>query len=414
MEIFIIELYQKNLIKFGDFTLKSGKKSGIYFDLRTIISYPKLLDKMIDLFWEKIKDLDFDLICGVAYGAIPIASGICLKYGKPMLIKRKEKKDYGTKKLVEGEYAKGQKCLLIDDVMTTGGSIGENIEDLEKEGLIINEKVVFLDRREDEDKNLMKDVKYLITKAKVLEILNIYLGKNGNPIEKLRNISKNKKSKLILSADILKWQELKNLIFKAREHICAVKIHIDIMEDMGLNEIYELKKMARGYEFLVIEDRKFSDIANTVKLQYGYGTHRIAEWADLVTIHGIMGPGILEGMRQVLAERGLLERRGILIVAEASSHDNLINGEYTNRMIEMAKNNKDLVTGFITQHRLSDEFLNFTPGVNHDKKSDNCDQTYRNINIIDTDFIIVGRGIYEAEDITRAAIYYKGYNEIKK
>lgn len=413
METFIIELYQKNIIKFGNFTLKSGKQSNIYFDLRSIIAHPKLLNQMVDLFWDKIKYVDFDLICGVAYGAIPIASGICLKYGKPMLIKRREKKNYGTKKLVEGEYKKGQKCLLIDDVVTTGGSIQENTEDLEKEGLIVWKKIVFLDRQEDEP--TMNDISPLITIQEVLQILNIYLGNKGDPIEELRYFAELKETRLILSADVTKWRELENLLFEVGEHICAVKIHIDIMEDMDLAKIYELKKMARTFNFLIIGDRKFSDIGNTVKMQYGGGVHRLVEWTDFVTVHGIMGPGILEAMREVLEEKRLLGKKGVLLVAEVSSKDNLIDEKYTEKIVKMTENYEDLVAGFITQHKLSDKFLNITPGINENMVGDIYDQRYKNLDSVDTDFIIVGRGIYESEDVIKAAIYYKEeMNKINK
>lgn len=405
METFIIELYQKNIIKNGDFILKSGKKSSMYFDLRTIISYPKLLNQMVDLFWDKIKDMDFDLICGVAYGAIPVATGISLKYNKPMLIKRKERKDYGTKKIIEGEYKKGQKCLLIDDVVTTGKSIQENVEDLEKEGLIIKKRIVFLNRCE--DKYVMDDIESLINIQEVFQILNIYLGNDGNPIEKLWNFAKLKKNRLILSGDITKWQKLRDLISKVGEHICALKIHIDIMEDMDLKKIYELKKIARAFNFLIIEDRKFCDIGNTIKMQYEGGIYRVVEWTDFCTVHGIMGSGIFKAMRQVLEERRLLGKKGILLIAEASSKGNLIDEKYTKEIMKMAEDNKDLVMGFITQHRLSNNFLNITPGISSNHISDNYDQLYKNISEIDTDFIIVGRGIYESDDVVKEAIFHK-------
>lgn len=133
-------------IKEGNFTLKSGQTSSVYVDLRLVISYPHLLSEMGDLLAEKIKGLNCDLIVGVPYTALFFATSLSLKSGLPMIMRRKEKKAYGTQKQIEGNYLSGQKVLIVEDVVTTGSSILETAEDLIQEGLIVKDIVAVLER----------------------------------------------------------------------------------------------------------------------------------------------------------------------------------------------------------------------------------------------------------------------------
>lgn len=160
MQSIISELYQINAIQTGEFVLKSGQTSTIYCNLRKIISYPPLLQNIADAMWEKIKATKFDLICGVPYTALPIATAISLKHNLPMVMRRKEKKDYGTKQLIEGVYESGMRCLLIEDTVTTGMSILETAADLEAEGLIITDVVAVIDREQGGREALAKKYRF--------------------------------------------------------------------------------------------------------------------------------------------------------------------------------------------------------------------------------------------------------------
>ena len=141
------ELLSAGCIKFGEFTLKSGLKSPIYIDLRQIITYPKLLEKIGQAYLPILKDLNFDRIAGLPYAAIPIATAISLAGNYSMIYPRKEVKTYGTKAEIEGEYHAGETVVVIDDLATTGGSKFEAIEKLTGVGLVVKDVVVLVDRQ---------------------------------------------------------------------------------------------------------------------------------------------------------------------------------------------------------------------------------------------------------------------------
>ena len=140
-------LLSAGCIKFGDFTLKSGLQSPIYIDLRQIISYPKLLAEIAQVYLPILKNLQFSRIAGLPYAAIPIATAISLAGNYPMIYPRKEVKTYGTKAEIEGEYHVGETVLVIDDLATTGGSKFEAIEKLTGVGLVVKDVVVLVDRQ---------------------------------------------------------------------------------------------------------------------------------------------------------------------------------------------------------------------------------------------------------------------------
>lgn len=170
----ILKLHEINGLKFGEFKLKTGALSPIYIDLRVIVSYPDILKQIASNMWNVVKDLEFDVICGVPYTALPIATAMSLENNKPMVMRRKEIKDYGTKKSIEGVFEKSQKCLIVEDLVTSGSSVFETIEPLKHGGLEVKDIVVLVDRQQGGKDNLENkgyNLHSILTMDEVLEIL---------------------------------------------------------------------------------------------------------------------------------------------------------------------------------------------------------------------------------------------------
>lgn len=167
----IHSLYKIGAIQFGEFKLKSGLTSTIYMNLRKIISYPDILRAVAEAMWEKTQACQYQLVCGVPYTALPIATCLSLEHNLPMIMRRKEKKDYGTKQSIEGEFQPNQTCLVIEDVVTSGASIIETVTDLENAGLKIKDLVALIDREQGGRETLTQKY-HLHTILSLTDILN--------------------------------------------------------------------------------------------------------------------------------------------------------------------------------------------------------------------------------------------------
>lgn len=151
-------LHQKGIIKFGDFTLASGKKSSYYVDLRLVPSYPHQFRTMIKYLQNNIAESvglnSFDSLVSVPTGGLVIASALAIETVKPLIYVRNKPKDYGTSKSVEGQIHEGMKVVMIDDVATTGGSVVNAIKSLKEANITIEDAYVIVNRMEGADEAL--------------------------------------------------------------------------------------------------------------------------------------------------------------------------------------------------------------------------------------------------------------------
>ncbi|WP_462315954.1 orotate phosphoribosyltransferase [Methanobrevibacter sp.] len=146
---YLIGLLKENEVFLeGDFTLSSGKKSSYYINMKKAITEPEILSTISKLITEKIGDEDIDKVAGPALGAVPIATAVSLESGLPLLMIRKEKKGYGTSKLIEGELNPDDEVIVVEDVSTTGGSLLKAINAIQDNGGNVVRAFVVVDREE--------------------------------------------------------------------------------------------------------------------------------------------------------------------------------------------------------------------------------------------------------------------------
>lgn len=147
-------LHELGAVKFGRFKLASGIESPIYVDLRLLVSRPRLLAQAAERYARVLAPLPCDRICGVPYAALPIATAVALESNVPLIYPRKEVKEHGLGKEIEGAWQPGEHVVIIEDLITSGGSTIATAERLRAAGLIVDHAIVLIDREQGGAANL--------------------------------------------------------------------------------------------------------------------------------------------------------------------------------------------------------------------------------------------------------------------
>jgi len=377
------ELKNNHIIKNGTFELKSGKISNVYIDIKKIISFPRLHLQVCNEIAKKINP-DASLICGTPYGAVSFTSYISITRDLPMIFLRHVPKAYGTKKIIEGNFSKGEKVVLIEDVVTTGSSVFEAARKLEENGLVVSQIITIFSRSDNMD--LMYGsipVQYLY-----------HIGQISKRKCSLTQIVREKNTNICLAADVRQMKDLRNLIETVGKYICILKVHSDIIEDFHKN--YEenseyLNESKELYNFKIWEDRKFADIGHIMHRQVHTS---ISDWADIISVHPIAGKKSLDEIKDI----------DMILIGEMSTEGHLMTREYQHDVVEIAESS-DNVIGVVCQHEMPfsdtrrEKLLHIVPGISLNKMGDNEGQTYsppKNKSF--ADIYVVGRGIYESDD----------------
>lgn len=436
-----MEFIANECLCFGDFTLKSGEKTSYYMDLRKLLSNPMELNKLAEVITMHLlaHDVDFDLISSVPYGTISLCTLVSSKMNMPLIMPRKEAKQYGKCRRIEGEYTPGQKVCIIEDVITSAQSLLEMIKVVEEEGLIISKVIVIVDRmsggKEAIEKagygdklkifyNIQDIIKYAYCrgnhknkypiyksiKSTTSLKLNIHEKLKATPEDvnvfrhRLMQCMLSKKSGLCVALDIADATRCLEVADIVGPYVCMIKTHIDMW---NLNEVYaslrHLRELSRKHGFLIMEDRKFADIGKTTVAQ----VNRIKEYVDMVTIHGF---SLTDDLPKDI---------GYVVINDMSHDLNPFGDNYGDKLHERINNSsmKNSVVGFVTQNAIPNNLnhtseLYMTPGVNLNAGK-NADQNYMSLEEAQsrlTDIIIVGSDIVIGDnEIIKAKV--KEYNE---
>lgn len=435
--ILLSKFYNLGIIKYGDFTLKSGIKSNIYIDLRKLVNYPqffKYLEQLINLIYPELFIGNEIKIMPIPMGGLPLGNYLSFAKQIPQVMIRDKPKDHGTKKIIEGIYTTDDKFIIIEDVVTSGTSIKEALHNLHLHNIILEYNAILcicnrgnLDKLDIPSSNkkiniysifTLNDIEKYINQVQTLNTTQIsqtlqlpqtlinYFPSQSAFCNELYNIATIKQSNLILSCDFMSDKEILSIIEKTGDKIIAVKLHLDTITPKG-NEINlfnyiefsdKLIKLKSKYNFLIIEDAKFADIEAIMYEKIHMSQLLITSIADALTIHAISGLSILENDNLKLP---------MIIVSEMSNNDNMIDIDYSKKIVKKLTEIKDLslLGGMVCQNNIPTfirpfEYLTMSPGINLEDTGDNANQRY---SIPDKHnklglFWIVGRGITKYRD----------------
>lgn len=162
-----------NAVQFGEFELSHGGTSDYYVDKYRFETTPECLELIAEAFADRLAELgEADTkLAGVALGAVPLVAVTAVETGTPYVIVRKQRKDYGTANLVEGELAEGEGVVVLEDIATTGQSAADAVEALREAGAVVDRVMVVVDRQEGAEELLAEhdvELESLVTAEELL------------------------------------------------------------------------------------------------------------------------------------------------------------------------------------------------------------------------------------------------------
>ena len=187
MKTRLAEIIIKKSFRYSEnppFTLASGGTSNYYFNCKPTTLDPEGMNLIGAILFEMLSDADVSAAGGLTLGADPIANALSLisyQRSKPIksFIIRKEVKEHGTKSAVEGDVRPGEKVVIIDDVITTGGSTIRAIERARDAGLIIDRVIALVDREEGGRENIERHIARVDAVFTRSEIMSVYEANRG-------------------------------------------------------------------------------------------------------------------------------------------------------------------------------------------------------------------------------------------
>jgi orotate phosphoribosyltransferase/orotidine 5'-phosphate decarboxylase subfamily 1 len=163
-------------LQFGSFTLASGATSPYYIDLRLVPSHPSAFGRLVDLLVDYLMihpDIQFDRIAGIPTAGISFATLLAHRLNKPLLYVRTAPKEHGRGRLVEGVLNPGDRVLVVDDLITDGGSKIEPVRSLRAEGAKVNDVLVVLDREQGGGAQLRQEQLQLRALAPITAVIKV-------------------------------------------------------------------------------------------------------------------------------------------------------------------------------------------------------------------------------------------------
>ena len=135
----------------GEFKLRSGQISNVYFDKYQFEAVPSLLREIARQMAPLIP-AGTEVLAGLELGGVPVATALSFETGLPVAFVRKERKSYGTCLIAEGAVVRGKRLCIIEDVITTGGAVLDSARELRAEGALFDTVLSVIFRGEGKDK----------------------------------------------------------------------------------------------------------------------------------------------------------------------------------------------------------------------------------------------------------------------